>query len=432
LKRTLIICPYFPPSNTADMQRVRMSLPYFKDYDWEVEVVVVNEKYSDVVKDPLLLESIPLHIVIHKVKALSKKWTSKLGLGSLGLRSIWFYRQKVNQLLRSKKFDLIYFSTTEFPLCILGNYWSRKFGIPYVIDMQDPWHSDYYRNKPKSERPKKYWFSYRLHKYLEPIAMNKVNGLISVSTKYIQVLHKRYPTLKNKPSATITFGAFDLDFDIAHDHYEKLNLAYPQLKESINLVYVGRGGYDMQDAIKILFESFKKGIKERPELFNNLHMHFIGTSYAPRGKGIETISTLAHHLNISAYVTEYTDRIGFYESIKNLIQAEGLIIIGSNDASYTASKLYPYILTKKPLLALFHRESSAAKIIKDCNAGDLITLDQSIQIAYPILSTYLEKVNKKTAPSTNWQAFEPYTAAYLTKQQVNLFNQVIDDSAKAV
>ena len=432
MKRLLIISPYFPPSNTADMQRIRMSLPYFGELDWEVEVVMVSEKYSDVIKDPLLIESIPLNTPIHTVSALSKKWTSKFGLGSLGLRSMWFYKQKVNQLLRSKKFDLIYFSTTEFPLCILGAYWRIKFGIPYVIDMQDPWHSEYYKNKPKSERPKKYWFSYHLHKYLEPIAMNKVSGLISVSAKYIQVLHTRYPLLKKKPSATITFGAFDLDFEIASNHNENLKLVYPQLRECINLVYIGRGGHDMQNAINILFESFKKGIKETPKLFNNVHMHFIGTSYATKGKGKETISTLAQNFSISTYVTEYTDRIGFYESIKNLKQADGLIIIGSNDAAYTASKLYPYILTKKPLLALFHRESSAAKIIEDCNAGDLITLDQPIHIAYAILSKYLEKVNKKITPSTKWQVFEPYTAAYLTKQQVNLFNQVIDDSSKAV
>ena len=32
MKRLLIISPNFPPLNAADMQRVRMSLPYFKDF----------------------------------------------------------------------------------------------------------------------------------------------------------------------------------------------------------------------------------------------------------------------------------------------------------------------------------------------------------------------------------------------------------------
>jgi hypothetical protein len=178
------------------MQRIRMSLPYFKEFGWEAEVVVVNDQFVDIVKDPLLLETIPDHLIIHKVNALNKHKTSRFGLGSLALRSIYYYFRKVNKLLKSKSFDLIYFSTTEFNLCILGAYWKARFKIPYLIDMQDPWHTEYYRNKPKAERPKKYWFSYRLNKLLEPIAMKSVDGLIAVSSDYIATLEKHYPDLK--------------------------------------------------------------------------------------------------------------------------------------------------------------------------------------------------------------------------------------------
>lgn len=135
MSRVLIISPYFPPDNAADMQRVRTSLPYFEKYGWIPEIVCVDGKYTDMSKDPLLLESIPKRIKIHKVKAFSKKNTSKFGLGSLALRSLWFYKSNVNRLLQSEKFDLIYFSTTQFPVCILGNYWKKKFNIPYVIDI---------------------------------------------------------------------------------------------------------------------------------------------------------------------------------------------------------------------------------------------------------------------------------------------------------
>lgn len=94
----LIISPYFPPSNAADMQRVRMSLPYFSDFGWVAEVVVVHERYSDVIKDPLLLQSLPANVKIYKVKAFDKKWTSKIGLGSMALRSLPYYFLKVNYL----------------------------------------------------------------------------------------------------------------------------------------------------------------------------------------------------------------------------------------------------------------------------------------------------------------------------------------------
>ena len=90
----------------------------------------------------------------------------------------------------------------------------KKLGIPYVIDIQDLWHTEYYQNKPKQERPPKYWFSYRLNKLLEPVAMKNVDGLIAVSQAYITTLKERYPTIKNIFSATITFGAFPKDFEI--------------------------------------------------------------------------------------------------------------------------------------------------------------------------------------------------------------------------
>lgn len=426
MKKTLIISPHFPPINAADMQRIRMSLPYFEQLGWQAEVVTVNENKVDMVKDPLLLESIPNSIIIHKVNALSKKWTSKLGLGSLALRSLWFYRKKVNQLLKSQRFDLIYFSTTEFPVCILGAYWKKKFNIPYIIDMQDPWHSDYYQDKPKNERPKKYWFSYRLHKYLEPIAMKNVDGIISVSDNYIETLKLRYPNLKNTPCKVITFGANELDFKIAKENDKGLNLYFNTSAQKTNLVYVGRGGFDMRDAIEILFKTFKKGLSHNPALFENIHFHFIGTSYAPNGKGTATISPLAEKLNLAKFITEHTDRIGFYESIKQLNAADGLIIIGSNDSSYTASKLYPYILAKKQLLAIFNENSSAAKIIAACQAGDLITFNQNEDEAYRILTAYLIKIKNNTAVSTSFTTFEPYTASFLTKTQVQLFNKVIN------
>ncbi|WP_025144447.1 hypothetical protein [Pedobacter jeongneungensis] len=427
MKKLLIISPHFPPVNAADMQRIRTSLLYYSEFGWEAEIVTVHEKYVDILNDPLLLSSIPSNIKVHKVKAFAKKWTAKFGLGSLALRSLYFYRKKVNQLLASEEFDLIYFSTTEFPLCVLGAYWNKKFKVPYVIDMQDPWHTDYYKNKPRNERPKKYWFSYNLHKYLEPKAMDKVAGLISVSANYIDVLHQRYPKLKSRPSATITFGAFESDLETAKANAHELQLPYLQKKENFNLVYVGRGGHDMKLATKTLFTTYTKGLKENIELFASFKLHFIGTSYAPKGKGQTTISLLAKQFELSSYVREQTDRIGFYESLNALHQADGLIIIGSDQAAYTASKLYPYILVKKPLLAVFHSDSSVTSIIENCDAGQLIRFNDTAAQAYATLTSYLLNVKNKIDPLTNWDTFEPYTARFLTARQVDLFNEAIEE-----
>jgi hypothetical protein len=361
VKRVLIISPYFPPVNTADMQRVRMSLPYFIGNGWDAEVVAVDARYTDLPQDKLLMESIPASIKVHCVQALDKGWTSKLGFGSISYRSYWSFRKRVNRILTETKFDLVYFSTTQFQICILGAYWKKRFKIPYVIDMQDPWHSEYYLDKPKEQQPPKYWLSYRLNKFLEPIAMKHVGGLISVSENYVEILKDRYPQIKQIPSAVITFSAFEPDLKIASRHRAQFeHLLDPGFK---SMVYIGRGGMDMYNAIRPVFETLKKGLDNDPALFKKIKLYFIGTSYAPAGQEAATILPYAKQLGVESQVVEITARIGYYHTLTTLQQADALFIPGSDDPQYTASKIFPYLLTNKPLLAIFNSKSSALNIL---------------------------------------------------------------------
>ncbi|MCX2431365.1 hypothetical protein [Pedobacter sp. GR22-10] len=292
--------------------------------------------------------------------------------------------------------------------------------------MQDPWHSNYYEDKPQSEKPAKYWFSYRLNKFLEPIAIKQADGIISVSKAYIETLCKRYPGLKTVPQAVITFGAYAKDFERVQKNWNKFELPFEKKDGCTHLVYVGRGGSDMKDALILLFNGFRKGLNDQYELFSKLRFHFIGTSYAPAGKGIQTIMPIAIKMGISAYVEEQTDRIPYYQGIFTLLNADGLIVIGSNDVQYTASKVYPYILAEKPLLTLFHSESSAAKIIKECEAGEVFTLnDKGLVIEEISHELYLILSGKKKS-TTNWSAFEQYSTKNLTEKQCELFNSVLD------
>lgn len=412
------------------MQRIRMSLPFFADFGWAAEVVIVDAIHSDINKDDLLLQSIPQNIKVHSVNAFSKKYTSKIGLGSLALRSLWFYKQKVNQLLNLKKYDLIYFSTTQFPVCILGAYWKNKFNIPYVTDMQDPWHSKYYQNKPKNQQPPKYWFSYRLNKFLEPLAMKAVGGLISVSDAYILTLQSRYANIKNIPTATITFGAFDKDFEIAaHNKALAPSVIKPQLN-ILNLVYIGRGGTDMQAATGLLFNAFLIGLKTYPKIFNRFKIHFLGTSYAPNGHGKPSIQPLANEIGLSNYVIEQTDRLPFYQTLNTLKAADVLFIPGSDDAQYTASKIYPYLMAQKPLISIFHPNSSAAKIIKECEVGLPLTFDMEEDYISKNIVNYLLAVAESSiiTLAPNPQVFQKYSAKNMTKLQVELFERVLNKS----
>ena len=47
-----------------------------------------------------------------------------------------------------------------------------------------------------------------------------------------------------------------------------------------------------------------------------------------------------------------------------LTHASGILLLGSSERHYTASKLYPALLAKRPILALFHEASSVVSILR--------------------------------------------------------------------
>jgi hypothetical protein len=404
-----------------------MSLPYFKNLGWEAEVVTVDPAYSEITKDELLLQSIPDDIMIHRVNAFSKKWTSKFGVGSIALRSLLFYKRAVNRMLSKGRFDLIYFSTTQFPVCILGRYWKKKFGVPYVIDMQDPWHSDYYIDKPKQDQPSKYWFSYRLNKYLEPIAMKAADGLVTVSEGYINDLKAKYPEIKSIPAETIPFGAFTPDLEIAVKNKSKFE---PILQPNhINIVYIGRGGADMNKAITAFFEAIQNAIQNEPEIFDRLRLYFIGTSYAPEGKGKKSVTPLAARFGIEDIVIEITDRISFYHTLAILQDADALFVPGSDDPKYTASKIYPYLLTAKPLLAIFNSKSPALTVLNEYGAKFALSYDATDDLDQKIRKFLKEVINGNIGGQIyNGDALTKYSAENMTKEQCLLFDEVVKNN----
>lgn len=407
------------------MQRIRMSLPYLNEFGWSADVVTVNPVFADISKDELLLQSIPHNLKIHYVRAYDKRWTSKIGLGSIALRSIWFFKKKVSQLLRSGGYDLVYFSTTQFPVCVLGAYWKRRFHVPYVIDMQDPWHSDYYKDKPKHHRPPKYWFSYHLNKCLEPIAMKNVGGLISVSAQYICDLKKRYPVITDIPEAVIPFSAFEPDMQLAQDHKSEFEDLLS--RDHINIVYIGRGGADMYKAISPWFRALHDGLASDPKTFERLKFYFIGTSYAPKGHGKPSVLPLAEEFKVAGHVTEITDRISYYHALMTLQQADALFIPGSDDPRYIASKLFPYLITGKPLLAILHEQSPAVDLLHEFGAEyvyDFQTVQQSSLFDFLTKAAQGMLREAKYNPDT----LKKYSARQMSHEQCSLFDAVLSSN----
>lgn len=412
------------------MHRVRHLLPYFKQLGWDAEVIAVDPKYIESYSiDLLLLKTIPADTKVHFVKAWDVNKTRKLGLGSLSIRSYFYFKKKGNEILMQKKIDLIYFTTTMFHVMALGPYWKKKFGVPFILDIQDPWRKDFQLDKPKSERSPKFWINYKLDSYLERKTIPNADGIISVSQGYCDVFKKRYPTMKHENCMVIPFAGSALDFELMEKEISSSTVTLPN--DKTNILYIGRGGHDLKKACRVFFKAIKKGVEENIETFKNVHITFLGTSYAVKGSGLQTILPVAVECGIEKQVTEIPDRIPYFESLNILKQADILFVPGSTDRNYTASKIFPYILAKKPLLAIFDSTSSVADILKKTKYGICLQLDSENEEALleeckQQLNALLSNTKKGVSYST--EGFYQFTAAAMAKQHIDFFELVLNNN----
>lgn len=427
MKKLLIISPHFPPVNAADMHRVRQCLPYLRECGWEAVVFAVAPEEVEGGRDELLMETLPADVEVHRVRALPARWTRKVGLGNLGIRCWLPLRRAVDRYLEEHRVDLVFFSTTVFVTMALGPYWKRRFGVPFVLDLQDPWRNDYWLSRPRRERPRKFWFDYRLNRFLEKRTIPTAAGIVSVSPAYPEELRRRYPQSR-LPSLVLPFGALPADLEVAA-RPEVVNHIFNLGDGLLHVVYPGVVPPNMLFSLEALFAAVRQGLDDGAPHFARLRFHFVGTSYAAPGQAPKVVEPLAAKYGLGEMVTEQMDREPYFNALRLLREADLLLLPGTTDAGYTASKLYPYILANKPILAIFNEQSSVVEILGKTKAGEVVSFaaGENPQVVgarlYPVLSALLARL--PFAPATDWSAFEAYTARAMTGKLCSFFEQVL-------
>ena len=428
MKKVLIVSPHFPPLSTPDMHRVRMSAAFFEEFGWQPVVLAVQPEYTERERDQLLLESLPSTLPVTRVRAVPSSWTRKVGFSDVGLRSLPYLYRAGRELIKKHQVELIYFSTTVFMAMPLGRLWEMEFGVPYVLDLQDPWVSDYYEKKVKAERPPKYHLSTFLHRRLESWTMRRVGGIVAVSENYHRSLRQKYPWIPESLCRTIPFGAAMTDLQLA-DRREDENRFFSPHDGLYHGVCVGVLGNTKKQTCEAICLALKKGLGLYPELFSKVRLHFIGTDYAIEAQAKKTIEPIARHVGVADYIHEDTGWVPYFTVLNLLREANFLIIPGSDNPSYTASKIYPYVLARKPMLAIFHQESSVCRVLRETESAEVIPIiggDSVAELADKILAGWADLLRRMPfEPATNWEAFKKYTARDLTREQCALFDQVV-------
>ncbi len=375
-RNVLIISPHFPPINAADHQRVRMAIPYLPEFGWEPTVLAVAPEFVQAPRDEWLLRTLPETLEVHRVNALPVELTRRVGLSTLAFRCRRAMRLKGDELLATRRFDLIYFSTTQVGVHRLGPRWKRKYGVPFVLDLQDPWVNDFYRRNPTVRPPGgrlKYAVAQASARRDEPRCLRAASAVTTVSARYIDDIARRSPWVDRNRFHVLPFGAAERDFEIARQ--------FPVPQQHIDFsdglehwVAVGRGGQDMRTALKALFRGFREALRIDPVRFQRVRMHFLGTDYAAGARARETVRPVAVEEGVGDYVVEQPHRIPFSEALQCIVQPDLLLVMGSDDSGYNPSKVAPYLMSGRPVLAILHPESPAAAVVENAG-GALVRFD---------------------------------------------------------
>lgn len=406
-----------------------MLLPYFYEQNISATILAVDSDCCANELDPWQASTLPQNIVIHRAKGLGLRWKRIPGYGSIDSRCHHSLARIGSNILNDSQFDLVYITTTEFGCFRLGPLWKQRHGVPFVLDYQDPWVNDHYRLHPEIRPPGgrvKYFLANRLSRFHEPRVLRQASGYTAVSPQYLSELARRYPFASRIPTCVLPFPGSPLDFE----HLQGLDtqaLLFDSNDGLIHWVSIGRGGEDLHTALGGLFHALAQNAHE--QIRNRLRIHFIGTSYAPAGQGTPTILPLAARYGLAEIVEEHTARVPLSIALATLKSADALLVIGSIDPAYTASKLYPYLLAHRPLLAVVHENSSVVDVLRRCGGGQLATFSQQgaiLDLSQQIEAVWLRDQSYCRTMTLDHQAFQAHTAAGQAHQLAAFFNQCLE------
>jgi len=427
MRRVLIVTSSYAPTMIADMQRARQLAWELPKLGWEVEILSPSTEYQPATcVDEDSAGFFPPRSEVHYVPEMFPGLFKIAGIGSIGWRALVPLRSALKRLLQQKHFDLIYISTAHFPLFLLGRMWQRQFGVPYVLDLHDPLYKEGARH-PVWARPRlKHRVSNALARYLEAHVAKTAQGLIAVSPNYIDTLCQRYQAkepawLRPGRCAAIPFSALPRDF------CETTAALSPRPEKNgppYRIVYVGVGGSVMARSFTLFCRALSQLRMRSGSLCERIRVELFGTMLGWQPGEARGLADIAAKWGIDDLVREEPRRLSYRRSLELLLQSDGSLIFGVEDAGYMPSKLFSCALSGKPLLATLHRDGPAfSKFQSIRDLGHVLWFGQNddmpLEEAMNVLETFLREV--VTRKIFDRCSLTPYLATAMARRHVELF-----------
>lgn len=365
-RRVLLVTPHFPPDTNAASHRVRLLAPHLPAFGWHPTVVTVDPRDYEGRLDHRLLSLVPDTLRVVRCRAWPARWTRRIGIGDLGLRALAGLHRTCRSLLAREPFDALFITTYPIYPAALGPMLKRRYGVPFVVDLQDPWVGAWGRSVgggPGGAPDWKSRASRRVATWLERSVLPGADAITAVSAATYDEALARIGRDAPVPSAAIPLGGEERDFEAIRREGAATSLFDPS-DGCRHLCYVGTLLPLARATLTALLTAMARVREERPDLYRTARLHFIGTSNQSEGAAGDVVLPIARRLDVADSVEELPLRIDYVDALRAQLSATGILLLGSSEPHYTASKIFPAMLARRPILAAFHEASSSVDMLR--------------------------------------------------------------------
>jgi galactitol-specific phosphotransferase system IIB component len=425
-KKVLIITYYWPPAGGPGVQRWLKFVKYLPDFGIQPIVYIPENPTYPIIDDNLVKEVSDKAIVLkHKIfepyqlaSFFSKNKTKKISSGIIPNLKKQSFLDKLFLLIRGNLFipdarffwvkpsvrflekyivenniDTIVTSGPPHSLHLIGLELKQKLSVKWVADFRDPWTTIGYH---KSLRLSNY--AAKKHKLLEHKVLNTADTIIVTS----KTTKSEFEAITSNPVAVITNG------------YDIENIKKQVLDTKFSVAHIGSFLSDRNPSI--LWESLVALLSEIPDFKKHLQIKLIG---AVSQEVLETIAQfgLNSYLNNLGYVSHG-------EAIAHQKKSQVLLLIEINSKetrSIIPGKLFEYMVSGRPIIAIGPNGSDFAEIISHTNTGVFFDYSEKDKLKKVILDYYNQYLNGKL--QSNGVGLQKYSRKSLTKELVEVLNQ---------
>ena len=433
-KQVLIIVYYWPPAGGSGVQRWVYFTKYLRDFGWEPVIYTVQNPEAPY-QDDSLFNEIPSGIKIlkekiwepfgayRKIAGIKEGQKIKSGVIAQEKKSIMRYLIKwiranvfipdprinwiskgtrtLTNFLSSNKIDLIITSGPPHSAHLIGRKLHKKSNIPWIVDFRDPWTQVFNWNLlPRTSLVEK------IHKSLELNVLKECDGLITVSHQCMKDLLKIYPVKNNE---IITNG-----FDHLHSIADST-----EVNGKLEMLYTGVLSADRNPIP--LWKSLANYLDTHPTIAVKFKLVFYGD--------IDTaICDSIQDAGLGKYAS-FHPPVKHEEIIKIMQSSNLLLLIGvPNEPGVVTGKIFEYISTGKPILAVSPVQSDIEHILMETKTGINIPFEEITNFD-TTMTDLISNLNTPIAPQSLNQIISKYHRKNLTGQLVNFLNKIISTRA---